>query len=95
MANTLGAIQLENFTGLTSMPQKAVSAWSAVENLVGATYKPLLYVGKQLVRGTNHCFIAEQTLVTANPTRRIVKLKINEFNGVFEVVAQSIEDIFA
>ena len=93
MADTVGAIQFENFTGLTSMPQKAASAWSAVEKIIGASYKPLLYVGKKLVRGTNHYFIAEQTLSTANPTRRIVKLKINEFNGVFEVVPNSIEEI--
>ncbi len=29
-----------------------------------------------------------------NSLRRIVKLKINEFNGVFEVVPKSIEVIF-
>lgn len=41
----LGAIEFENFEGLTltSMPQEAASAWSAAEGLVGASFKPLLY----------------------------------------------------
>ncbi|MBR1646985.1 MAG: hypothetical protein IJ685_09445 [Selenomonadaceae bacterium] len=75
-----GQIELEKFE-TAKLPQK------------GASYKPLLYVGKKLVRGTNHYFIAEQTLSTATSTRRIVKLKINEFNGVFEVVPNSIDEI--
>ena len=64
----LGKIAFEEFEGLTSMPQRAASAWSAMESggLVGASYKPLLYVGTQLVKGVNHWFIAEQTLIT-NP----------------------------
>lgn len=89
-----GKIELENFTGLTSMPQDAATAWSAVGNLVGATYKPLLFVGKQVAKGTNYHFIAEETLVTLEPIRRLVKLYVNEFNGVFGVAPHSIEGIF-
>lgn len=88
-----GTINLENFAEI-KLPQKAASAWSVVENLVGATYKPILYVGSQLVNGTNFWFIAEQTLVTANPTRRLVKLAINECNGVTAILPYSIEEIF-
>lgn len=56
----LGAIQFENFEGLTKMPQKAASAWGAVNNgLAGASYKPLLFVGTQVAKGTNYWFIAE------------------------------------
>lgn len=93
----LGAIQFEDFEGLTSMPQRAASAWSAVENngLVGASYKPLLYVGTQLVKGVNHWFIAEQTLVTNPPVRHIVTIAVNEFNGVYAIVPSSIEVIIS
>ena len=91
----LGAIQFENFEGLTKMPQEAASAWSAAEGLVGASFKPLVYVGKQIVRGVNHIFIAEETLITANPTNHIVTMAINEFNGVYAVVPNSIEVIIA
>lgn len=90
-----GAIQFEEFTGLTSMPQKAASAWAKVDELVGADYLPLLYVGTQVVRGLNHWFIAQVTTSgTANPKKKIVKLAVNEFQGKFEVVGNKIETIF-
>ena len=39
----LGAIKFEEFEGLTKMPQKAASAWSAVDNgLVGASIEVLI-----------------------------------------------------
>lgn len=82
----LGQIELENFVGLTSMPQGYASAWSALEGLVGASYKPLLCVGKAVVHGTNYFFIAEQTLVTNPPVRRVVKLVVNELDGKYKLV---------
>lgn len=92
----LGKIEFENFEGLTKMPQKAASAWSAVNNgLVGASYKPLLFVGTQVAKGTNYFFIAEQTLTTNPPVKHIVTIAINEFNGVFAVVPNSIDVIIA
>ena len=93
----LGKIDFEEFKGLTSMPQKAASAWSAFETsgLCGASYKPLVYVGKQQVNGVNHWFIAEQTLVTATPIRRIVTIAINENNETYTIVPGSISVLIA
>lgn len=91
----LGSINLENFTGLTTMPQKAASAWTAAEYLNGAKYKPLLFVGTQIVKGTNYWFIAEQSFSITTPERRIVKLAVNEFDGKYTVVDGSIDVIFA
>mgnify|MGYP007101900673 CR=1 FL=1 len=88
-----GKIQLENFIGITKMPQDAASAWSSLEDLIGASYKPLLYLGKQVVKGTNYYFIAEQELMTNPIIRRVVKLAINEFNGEYELVDDSVEEI--
>ena len=85
-----GQINLENFTGLTSMPQRAASAWAGVDELVGANYKPLLYVGTKPVRGVNHVFIAEQTLQTKSPERHLVWIEVNEFEGEFDLVESSI-----
>lgn len=62
-----------------------------MEGLVGASYKPLLYYGKQLVNGVNYYFIAEQTLVTNPPIRRIVKLVIHEKDGEYKLA--SVEEI--
>lgn len=90
-----GQIELAEFKAATSMPQGAASAWSAVETsgLVGASYKPLLYVGKRVVRGINYVFIAEQTLITNPPVRKLVMLEVNEFGGVYTMVPSSIVDI--
>ena len=82
-----GKIQLERFDGITTMPQEVASAWSgAFDGLLGAEYKPLLYLGKQIVHGVNYYFIAEQTLITANPERHIVIIKVNALDGKYTVV---------
>lgn len=82
---SFGKVQLEQF-GAAALPQKYASAWSAVEGLVGASYKPLLCLGSQLARGINYYFIAEQTLVTNPPIRRVVRLTINEFEKEYKLV---------
>ena len=88
-----GAIEFEEFKGLTKMPQKAASAWATLEGLVGASYKPLLYLGSQQVNGTLHWFIAEQALMTYPPIRRVIKLAIRELDGDYKLIEGSIETI--
>ncbi len=62
-----------------NLPQRAASAFTAVTSeLVGAEYMPVLYVGTQLVKGTNHCILALQTLVVPNSPKKLVKMVINE-----------------
>ncbi len=74
---TLGCWDIDGMKGV-NLPQKVQSAFTAVTGeLVGADYMPVLYVGKQIVNGTNYCIIAVQTLVTANPEKRLVKMIIN------------------
>lgn len=87
----LGKIELSKFDILTKLPQKAASAWSVVNDLVGVTYNPVLYIGEQLVKGTNYIFIAEQITVTRTPQRKLVKVVINEFGGKYGV---NIENLF-
>ena len=92
-----GQLQLEHFDGLNKLPQKAASAWSAVFNgeLVGATFKPILYLGQQVVHGVNYYFIAEETLVVRGDCRRIVKLVIHELGDTYTLLEGSIETIAA
>lgn len=87
-----GKIQLENFDAC-KLPQKAASAWTAVEELIGATYKPLVYLGEQLVNGTNYYFIAEQTLMTNPLIRRVIKFAIYEHDGEYQMLDESIMQI--
>ena len=92
-----GKIELAQFEELDEkcMTQKVASAWSAIKNpeLVGASYKPLLYCGVKTVRGVNHVFIAEQTLITNPPVRHLVLMEVNEFGNHFELVPSSIVEI--
>lgn len=91
----LGGYEFEKFEK-AKLKQKAASAWSAVEtsDLVGTSFEPVLYCGKQLVRGTNHLFIAEETLSTLGATKRIVAIVVNEFNGEVEIVRDKFQVIF-
>ena len=56
-----GKIELAQFEPLTKAPQDAASAMCVFEGeIVGAGYKPILYLGKQVAKGTDYFFIAEQ-----------------------------------
>ena len=79
-----GGIKVVEQQELTKMPQEAATAWAAVTALVGAKYKPVAYIGDQVVKGVNHVFIAEQTTSTATPERHIVAIKVNIFEGKSE-----------
>lgn len=74
-----------------NLPQKVASAFTAVTGgIVGAEYQPVLYVGKQVVNGTNYCLFALQTLVIARPEKRLVKMIINEAtDGTVSLVSVS------
>lgn len=96
MAKMVGGIEFKIITDLTKLPQSVASAMSELENKdrVGATFKPLVYVGSQVVRGINYWFIAEETLITANFDKRVVTIAVNEFGGEYEIVKSSIVPIF-
>ncbi|MBR0288923.1 MAG: hypothetical protein IJQ82_08085 [Selenomonadaceae bacterium] len=88
-----GTIQFANFAGIGNPPQRIASAASAIETagLMGASYKPILFVGTQIAGGVNYWFFAEQTLKTNPLKKRIVKMAVNEFQGKFEVVKNTIK----
>lgn len=89
-----GKIQLVNFEGITSMPQEVASAWhDAFDDLVGAEYKPLLYLGAQVVSGVNYYFIAEETVMWHTPIRRVVRLTINANDNDVALIEDSIIEI--
>ncbi len=98
----LGKINLNVITDLTKLPQKQASAMSVIETLgkpesgkpfTGASYKVLMYIGDQTVRGTNYWFAAEQTLTTREFDKHLVLIAVNEFEGEFEIVKSSIVKI--
>ena len=89
-----GTFQLENFKAC-ELNQEAASAWSAVEEIVGCGYKPLIYVGKQVGRGIDYVFVAEQTILSNPPVRRVVSFTVNCLNGNYELINESFDVIAA
>lgn len=91
----LGKINLDIITDLTKLPQKPATAMTAVENpeLTGARYQVVMYVGDQVVRGTNYWFEAKQTVSTRNAEEHLVLIAVNEFEGKFEIVKSSVVKI--
>ena len=88
----LGNWELDNIK-TANLPQKAQSAFTAVtSNLVGCDYQPVLYVGSQLVNGTNHCVLAIQRPVV--PNGKFVKIIVHEdLNGSPSLVSISKVDL--
>ena len=66
---------------LDGMPQKVATAFGKLNDIVGATYAPIAYLGEQVVNGTNHAVLAEQTLVLQEPVKNIVIVIFNEAPG--------------
>ena len=88
--NKLGSWDISEIKGC-NLPQKAQSAFTAVTGeLVGADYQPVLYVGSQIVNGTNYCILAIQTIITAEPKKNLVKVIVNvSTSGVASLVSVS------
>lgn len=99
LENAYGKIQLLEFEEATDFPQKFASASAAVnvnedgEPLVGAHFKILMPLAVQLVHGINYFFLAEETLTTHPPIRRLVVLAVNECDGKFKFVRDSVKEV--
>lgn len=62
-----------------NLPQQVATGFSEVtQALVGATYEPVLYVGTQVVHGTNHMLICKQTLAAKGAPEHLVKMVLNQ-----------------
>lgn len=76
------------------MPQKVATAFSALaEQLIGAEYEPIAYLGSQVVNGTNHAVLAKQILTTGRDTTNVVILIFNEKPNAMEATLVSIDRV--
>lgn len=50
----------------------------ALDGLVGCKYEPVALLGKQVVAGTNYCFLCRLTPVVLHPTAHWAMVYINE-----------------
>lgn len=77
LGSTFGGYEIVNIPA-DKLPQDLASATAEINmNILGATYNPLWYVGKQTVNGVNHLFIAEDIRATKSKNKAIVGLVIN------------------
>lgn len=84
-----------NINVVTSgMPQKVASAFGALaEQLIGAEYEPIAYLGSQVVNGINHAVLAKQILTTGRDTTNVVILIFNEKPNAMEATLVSIDRV--
>ena len=77
-----------------SVPQKVATAIGELsEQLIGAEYKPIAYLGSQVVNGTNHAVLAEQTILTGKDTKNVVVLIFNEKPNEMKATLVNIERV--
>ena len=77
-----------------AMPQKVATAIGELaEQLIGCEYKPIAYLGSQIVNGTNHAVLAEQTVLTGKDTKNVVVLIFNEKPNEMKATLVNIERV--
>ncbi len=69
-----------------SMPEKVATAFAKLNEMVGCEYSPIAYLGSQVVNGTNHAVLAEQTVLAGKDTKNIVLVIFNEKGNECSVV---------
>lgn len=76
------------------LPQKVASAMAELsETLIGAEYEPIVYLGSQVVNGTNHAVLAKQTILTGRDSTNVVLLIFNEKPGDMKLTLVSIDRV--
>lgn len=97
MSNMYGGYKLAEMEGCT-MPEQVATGFAQVTGaMVGAKYLPVLYVGSQIVQGTNHMLICKQTLAAKDAPEHLVTVVLNQNHDDGSLVGQwsvvSIEQI--
>ena len=63
------------------MPEPVATAFAKLNELVGAEYTPIAYLGSQVVNGTNYAVLAEQLLMDGKDTKNVVLVIFNQKPG--------------
>ena len=67
-------------------PEVQTAFSTAEKSLIGASYKPVLYIGKQVARGENHYIVCESCVIYPGATPRAVIMGINIFEGKSTII---------
>ena len=78
----------------TDYPQKVATAVAKLtDEFFGAEYKPIAYLGSQVVNGINHAVLAEQTILNGKDTKNAVVIVFNEKPNTMDVSLVSINTV--
>lgn len=88
---SLGSWNINVVTG--GMPEKVATAVGKLNELVGCEYAPIAYLGSQIVNGTNHAVLCEQTVLTGKDTKNVVLVIFNEKPGDIDLTLVDIERV--
>ena len=79
---------------VNAMPEKVATAMGKLnEELKGAEYTPIAYLGSQVVNGTNHAVLAEQLLIVGHDVKNVVLIIFNEKPGDMDLTLVNIERV--
>ena len=71
-SGAFGGLDIVNKSA-AQLPQDVATAVATInDDIVGVTYTPIWYIGKQLVNGMKYMFVMEQTRATREINKRIV-----------------------
>ena len=77
-----------------AMPEKIATAIGELnEHLIGAKYRPIAYLGSQVVNGTNYAVLAEQIISDAAGTKNIVLIVFNVAPGALKATLVYIKPV--
>ena len=78
----------------TNFPQKVATGIAQFEEqIIGAEYEAIAYLGSQVVNGTNHAVLAEQTILSGRDTKNAVVMVFNEKLKSMDVSLVSINSV--
>lgn len=88
----LGSWTINVVTG--GMPEKVATACGKLsEQLIGAEYAPIAYLGSQVVNGTNHSVLMEQTILSGKDVKNVVLVIFNEKPNDIDLTLVNIERV--
>ena len=61
--------------------------------ILGCDYEPILYLGYQVINGTNHAVLAQQTVMNGRDTNNAVIMVISENPGSTELSLKNVISI--
>ena len=74
--NTMGSWHVHVDTD--NLPSAVVDAFEQLDDLLGASYKPIACVGTQVANGINYAVVAKQSIISGRDVDNIVMIIVNE-----------------